>query len=276
MRNLTGKVQLPEFFERLEQARSKSLLLDFDGTLAPFRPDPGAVTLYPGVTARLNALLERGRTRVVLVTGRFTESILPLLTLARRPEIWGSHGLERLHADGKYDVAPIDRRAQEGLLRARQWSQNRNLLSKCDEKPGCLALNLRGLEPELAQTAREEAIRDWGRIASVSGLSFQETDGGIELRVPSKNKGDAIRTVRSEMGPGTLVAYLGDDLTDEDAFRALGENDIGLLVRPELRPTAADIWIRPPDELLDFLDSWLRADTPEKSRENPGILGDNS
>jgi len=265
MRNLTGKVQLPDFFERLKQARSKSLLLDFDGTLAPFRPDPGAVTLYPGVTARLNALLERGRTRVVLVTGRFTESILPLLTLARRPEIWGSHGLERLHADGKYDVAPIDRRAQEGLLRARQWSQNRNLLSKCDEKPGCLALNLRGLEPELAQTAREEAIRDWGRIASVSGLSFQETDGGIELRVPSKNKGDAIRTVRSEMGPGTLVAYLGDDLTDEDAFRALGENDIGLLVRPELRPTAADIWIRPPDELLDFLDSWLRADTPEKN-----------
>jgi len=276
MRNLTGKVQLPDFFERLKQARSKSLLLDFDGTLAPFRPDPGAVTLYPGVAGRLNALLERGRTRVVLVTGRFTESILPLLTLARRPEIWGSHGLERLHADGKYDVAPIDRRAQEGLLRARQWSQDRSLLFKCDEKPGCLALNLRGLEPELARTAREEAIRDWGRIASVSGLSFQETDGGIELRVPSKNKGDAIRTVRSEMGPGTLVAYLGDDLTDEDAFRALGENDIGLLVRPELRPTAADIWIRPPDELLDFLDSWLRADTPEKSRENPGILGDNS
>jgi trehalose-phosphatase len=265
MRNLTGKCDLPDFFDRLQQAESKSLLLDFDGTLAPFHPNPDAVSLYPGVSTRLNALLEQGRTRLVLVTGRFTESILPLLTLARRPEIWGSHGLERLHADGTYDVAPIDRRAREGLARARQWAQRRDLLARCDEKPGCLALNLRVLEPVLAQTTRKDAIRDWEPIASESGLSVQETDGGLELRAPARNKGDAVRTVRSEMGSGTILAYLGDDFSDEDAFRVLGPNDVGVLVRPELRPTAADIWIRPPQELLDFLDAWLRVDTSAKS-----------
>jgi len=260
MQNLTGKYQLPDFFGRLKHAQNKALLLDFDGTLAPFHPDPDAVVLYPGVEDLLNRLLERGKTRVVLVTGRFTESIVPLLKLVRQPEIWGSHGLERLRVDGTYDVAAVDETAAQGLARARQWAGRRDLLSKCDQKPGCLALNLRGLDPSLAQSTRRQAAEDWSRIAADAGLSFQETDGGLELRVPSRNKGNAVRTVRSEMGSEALIAYLGDDFTDEDAFSVLGPTAVGVLVRPELRPTAADIWIRPPEELLDFLESWLRAE----------------
>jgi trehalose 6-phosphate phosphatase len=199
-----------------------------------------------------------------VVTGRFTESIRPLLTLARRPEIWGSHGVERLHADGRYEVVPIDAQSQQGLARARRWAGERDLLGKCDEKPGCLALNLRGLDPDLARKTRLTAHEDWNRIAAQTGLSFQETDGGLELRIPSRNKGDAVRTIRSEIAEDAIIAYLGDDLTDEDAFRMLGPRDLGVLVRPELRPTDADLWIRPPEELRDFLQSWVRADTLEK------------
>ncbi|MFB3906653.1 MAG: trehalose-phosphatase [Acidobacteriota bacterium] len=260
MRNLTGKYQLPDFFERLKHAEGKGLLLDFDGTLAPFHPDPQEVRLYPGVGDLLNQLLEHGKTRVALVTGRFTQSVLPLLPLVRYPEIWGSHGLERLHADGKYQVTPVDERATRGLGRARRWAGQRGLLPECDQKPGCLALNLRGLKPALAQRTHDAAMKDWSRIASEAGLILQETDGGLELRVPSRNKGDALRTIRSEMGPNALFAYLGDDLTDEDAFRALGPTDLGVLVRPEFRPTSADFWIRPPDELRAFFESWLRAE----------------
>ena len=260
MLNLTGKYRLPDFFELLQKAQTKALLLDFDGTLAPFHPDPQAVVLYPGVADLLNTLLEHRKTRVVLVTGRSTQSIVPLLKLARRPEIWGSHGLERLHPDGRYDLAPVDESASQGLTQARQWAVEHRLLGKCDEKPGCLALNLRGLAPDQARTIRDRAVHDWSRIAVDAGLAFQETDGGLELRVPSKNKGDAVRAVRFEIGPDAPLAYLGDDVTDEDAFRALGQKDIGVLVRLELRTTAADIWIRPPDELRGFLESWIRAD----------------
>jgi trehalose 6-phosphate phosphatase len=264
MRNLTGKYEVSDFFERLTHTTGKALLLDFDGTLAPFNADPQAVVLYPGVAGLLNALLRQAKTRVVVVTGRFTESIRPLLTLARRPEIWGSHGVERLHADGRYEVVPIDAQSQQGLARARRWAGERDLLGKCDEKPGCLALNLRGLDPDLARKTRLTAHEDWNRIAAQTGLSFQETDGGLELRIPSRNKGDAVRTIRSEIAEDAIIAYLGDDLTDEDAFRMLGPRDLGVLVRPELRPTDADLWIRPPEELRDFLQSWVRADTLEK------------
>ena len=55
------------------------------------------------------------------------------------------------------------------------------------------------------------------------------------------------------------MAYLGDDLTDEDAFRAVATRGLGILVRQELRKTAAVAWLRPPEELLDFLHRWARA-----------------
>jgi trehalose-6-phosphatase len=53
------------------------------------------------------------------------------------------------------------------------------------------------------------------------------------------------------------IAYLGDDQADEEAFRALQNRGLRILVRPEWRETAADVWLRPPEELVDFLFQWL-------------------
>ncbi|NIP26121.1 MAG: trehalose-phosphatase, partial [Phycisphaerae bacterium] len=75
----------------------------------------------------------------------------------------------------------------------------------------------------------------------------------LELRVPGRDKGDAVGTILAEMNQDAVTAYLGDDLTDEDAFKAIKGKGIGILVREELRSTAADVWIRPPEELLTFL-----------------------
>ena len=87
-------------------------------------------------------------------------------------------------------------------------------------------------------------------------LAWHDFDGGIELRVPGRHKGFAVEAVLSEMGKGAAVAYLGDDFTDEDAFRAIHGRGTGILVRPQFRPTAADFWLRPPEELLEFLRQW--------------------
>jgi trehalose-6-phosphatase len=53
------------------------------------------------------------------------------------------------------------------------------------------------------------------------------------------------------------VAYLGDDLTDEDAFVALGTEGYSILVRSDVRTSFARYWLRPPEELLGFLDAWI-------------------
>src|SRR5438270_891959 len=80
-----------------------------------------------------------------------------------------------------------------------------------------------------------------------------------DSRMPGRDKGDAMRAILMETNPDAAVAYLGDDQTDEDAFRALKGRGLTALVRPESRPTAADIWLQPPQELIEFFDDWLHA-----------------
>jgi trehalose-6-phosphatase len=57
--------------------------------------------------------------------------------------------------------------------------------------------------------------------------------------------------------PALPAAYLGDDLTDEDAFAAMGSGGYSILVRTEVRKSRARFWLRPPEELLGFLDEWI-------------------
>jgi trehalose 6-phosphate phosphatase len=84
-------------------------------------------------------------------------------------------------------------------------------------------------------------------------------DGGLELRAATKHKGDAVAVVLGEAGDQVAAAYLGDDQTDENAFRAIKGRGLAILVRGEPRPTMADVWLRPPDELVRFLRDWLKA-----------------
>ena len=99
-------------------------------------------------------------------------------------------------------------------------------------------------------------MQKWSPIAKQASLELHSFDGGIELRVPGRDKGYAVKTIISKLDRDVVAAYLGDDLTDEDAFNAIKGVGLGVLVRPDYRPTSASIWLKPPDELLDFLRRW--------------------
>jgi trehalose-phosphatase len=85
------------------------------------------------------------------------------------------------------------------------------------------------------------------------------------------NKGDAVRSVVASLDPNVPVACLGDDLTDEDAFQALGERGLSVLVKADYRETLAQAWIRPPQELLHFLERWLSSSTESPSIVSSGL-----
>jgi len=231
-------------------------MLDYDGTLAPFRVQTEKAIPYPGVGRLLSNILKEQHTRVVLISGRWTKDLIPLLGLQHLPEIWGSHGWERLRADGTHEIAKFDVRALRGLAEADRWMEQEGLAKRCEHKPGCLALHWRGLAPKNVQGIRSKAMTKWALLARDTGLALSEFDGGIELRVPGRNKGFAVQTILAEMGNGGMAAYLGDDITDEDAFKAIKGRGLGVLVREEYRQTAADIWLTPPEELLEFLSRW--------------------
>jgi trehalose-phosphatase len=236
--------------------------LDYDGTLAPFQTDRHNAGPYPQVVPLLQAIAGRGRSRVVIVTGRPIVELLPLLGPLRAVEIWGSHGLEHQAADGTLHRHTVPPETAALLSQAESWLASAGLSDRTELKPGGIAVHWRGLPAADAERTHARTHAGLGPYSMRSGLKLLEFDGGLELRVEHPNKGDAVASVLGSAAPGTPAAYLGDDLTDEFAFRALNASGLSaaglsVLVRPQYRKTAAQIWLQPPHELLGFLQQWL-------------------
>jgi trehalose 6-phosphate phosphatase len=172
-----GRAQrLKVFFAALADAPESVLMLDYDGTLAPFRIKPDRATPYPGVRSILKRILKIERTRVVLISGRWTRDLIPLLRLDPLPEIWGSHGWERRHADGRYEIFPFDERALRGLAEADRWVEKMDLGDRSEQKPGCLALHWRGLGRQKTAGARDRIAAQ--RVRRRAGTACSGTPQG--------------------------------------------------------------------------------------------------
>lgn len=248
-----------QFLAQLAAARSAALLLDYDGTLAPFCVERDRATPYPGVPRLLQEIMKKGSTRVVMVTGRPAGEVVRLLGVYPYPEVWGAYGLQRLRTDGTCEMSVVNSDAQQALTGASAWLEQLGLRHLAEVKPGSVALHWRGLPESTAAELRSKVLLLWMPLSFRFDLALLEFDGGLELRVADKSKTDAVHTIRAEMGDDAAIAYLGDDQTDEEAFTALPPSGLAVLVRPEWRHTAAHLWLRPPEQLLDFLSQWLRA-----------------
>jgi trehalose 6-phosphate phosphatase len=268
MKSLTASFKLDEFFTRLKKAEKRALLLDYDGTLAPFTPKREEAVPYPGLRKKLNQLLEADHTRIVIISGRSVDSLLPLLQLGGMPEVWGTHGLERLQRDGTYRVEQLDEDALDGLKEAQRWIESEGLTGYCEHKVAGIAVHTRGLDKSLADEICLRILKGLSHLVTGRGLVLQQFDGGVELRVRGIDKGVAVTTVLDELGPNSVAAYLGDDLTDEDAFRAIKGRGLAVLVRSVFRPTTADLWLKPPEELMDFLQRWRQVLGGEACQDN--------
>jgi trehalose 6-phosphate phosphatase len=261
---------LAAFWPRLQRHPAPVLLLDYDGTLAPFRVARDEAFPYPGVRQRLAALLGHSGTRLVIVSGRTVADLLPLLGMEPHPEIWGCHGWERLLPSGEYRLGDLPAAARSALDEAAAWIAGRGLEAHSESKPASVTLHWRGLDEQSAAGLRRSATAAWRPLAEEAGLELHAFDGGLELRHPGRDKGSAVREVLAETSAAAAIAYLGDDLTDEDAFRALHGRGLSILVRSRRRASAADLWLRPPEELLAFLDNWLQQATEGMNHESTG------
>ena len=257
MQSMETNRHLNSFLRRVAE-RGGVLLLDYDGTLAPFSIERMSAFPYEGVREVLEKVIETGRTRLVVISGRPAREITSLLGVSVR-EIWGSHGLERLRPDGSVETVILTQSERAMLTQARMSIESLGLSYLAEFKPTSVAVHWRGLDNDEVRRVRDLIRNAWGRLSTGSGIALQEFDGGLEIRVARRNKGDAVTTILAEVPPLTPVAYLGDDRTDEDAFSALQGRGLTVLVRPEWRETKAKIWIKPPEELMAFLLAWAQA-----------------
>lgn len=255
----TTAVRLEEFFRALQTATVRPLLLlDYDGTLSAFRVDRFQARPWAGVRQLLGRIQAEGRTRMAVITGRPACEIAPMLGLTPPLEVWGLHGAERLYPDGRraLDTAPGASQQQLDALRAQL--QQDALGGLYEDKDNAAVLHWRGFAPERAQAIRTRALARFEPLAELEGLRLLHFEGGVELR-GGRDKGGAAAAVLAEEAAHAPVAYLGDDLSDEAAFAAVNAATgphLSVLVRRKPRPSAADLWLRPPAELRAFLQRW--------------------
>ncbi len=270
MEYLTNKQTVEDRMEGVMRSPKPVLFLDYDGTLAPFSVERDRAFPYPGVSEALTRIITSTRTRLVIVTGRPIDDLMPLLDLDPMPEIFGSHGWERRSPDGTRFTFPLPPEAQGAIEDAGFWIIQNRLEAQSEVKPASVTIHWRGLPEGERQTLRQAALEAWTPFTTVESIELTPFDGGLELRVLGQDKGNAVRTVMTEVGAEGAAAYLGDDQTDEDAFAALAREGLSVLVRAEKRSTRADLWLTPPDELLNFLEQWRDMTTGQPEGRSSG------
>ncbi|GAB4141624.1 trehalose-phosphatase [Thermopirellula anaerolimosa] len=255
MEFLKPNVDIDAFFARLAGGARGVLLCDYDGTLAPFREVPAEAVPYPWVPSLLEAISSSG-TRVIMVTGRAADDLAAVFPLEGL-EVWASHGRERRLPDARIAVLPAEPAAEQALDALQDRLGKTLAAARSERKPGALAVHVRGLSnEEIAATERE--VRRLADSPAAKPLQLLPFNGGWEFRAAGADKGRAVRTVLEEERETTpVVAYLGDDRTDEDAFAALGPRGLNVLVSARSRPSLADIRLTGEEEVRAFLTRWL-------------------
>ena len=262
---------LAAFLQQIRATPESVLLLDYDGTLAPFHVDRSLAYPYHGVVSLLDSIVRCGKTRIIIISGRPIVELRALLTPLSDLEMWGSHGLERQLSDGSYSRVYVSEEDAASLQEAEEWVVAAGLLSSAEIKLGGIAIHWRGMPPAEASRVQTRTRDGWTRLAERSGLKLLQFEAGLELRISHPDKGDAVRDILASLDTTVPVAFLGDDLTDEDAFQVLRGRGLTVLVRADYRETVAGAWLRPPEELIDFLERWRSnvADSPVPTGWSP-------
>jgi trehalose-phosphatase len=249
------------FFRGFAGGAAPLLLLDYDGTLAPFRVDRFQARPWAGVRDLLERIQRQGRTRMTVITGRPAAEIAPMLGLDPPLEVWGLHGAERLYPDGRRELEKAPAATEAKLEELRQFLQRDSLGGLFEDKANGAVMHWRGYSRKKAEQIEQRTRALFEPLARMEGLKLLEFEAGLELRV-GRNKGGAVEAIVAEAGARGPLAYLGDDLSDEAAFRAVQKaGGMSILVRRAWRETAAEVWLRPPTELKTFLERWRQAVT---------------
>jgi trehalose 6-phosphate phosphatase len=207
-----------------ELARRRPLLLasDYDGVLARLRDDPAAAVPEPGIGELLGRLAAVAGVTVALVSGRGVEDLQRTSGLTG-PFRWvGSHGAE---FDGPLAGELAGRR--DALAAALTPLVDAVPGARLEVKPASAAVHVRTVADRgAAQQLLDDAAAGPGAAPELTAKPGKDV---LELAVTDADKGSALLRLRDELG-AAAVLYLGDDVTDEDAFRALGAGDVSIKV----------------------------------------------
>jgi trehalose 6-phosphate phosphatase len=232
---------------------------DFDGTLAPIVARPDLASPAPGAMASLRLALALPQTAVAVLTGRGLADLRERMGPLEGAWLSGGHGAE---LSGPHVEAPAH---DASLLLESIAEPLRRLAPEGDgflheRKPGSVAVHYRAVEPARAAAAVEAIVET---VARPAGLAVRHGKMVVELMGVDADKGRALRRIQRLTG-ATATVYVGDDVTDEDAFAVLGSGDVAVKIGQP--PTEADYVVATPEEahallahLVELRDAWARS-----------------
>ena len=250
----------PSVASRLTAASGITLLSDYDGTLSPIVARPELAALPPETRQALAGLAAHPRFRVGIVSGR---GLADLQERTNLPGIIcaGNHGLEITFPDSSFPESsfthPHAARLRPVLLQAAA-----ELLERLHSHPGVivedkgltLSVHYRQASPESIPQIRHAFDEV---ISAAPPENIRVTQGKMVLEVRPNidwGKGQAIEKILETAGRDALPIFFGDDLTDEDGFRAVQDVDgIAVFVGPARQPTRAAYRVDSPAEVAETL-----------------------
>ena len=226
-----------------------ALFLDLDGVLAPLVATPDAVVPDARRTAVLRALSDRLGSRVAIVSGR-TIAEIDRIAEDSTLSASGVHGLERRRADGTMERTRPAAEVRSVVAAFEDFARHRPGMI-VEDKAVSAGLHYRG-----APDHGDGALSLAHSLAEETGLALQAGHLVVELKTPGTDKGTSLTAFMSEAPfAGGCPIMVGDDLTDEDGFRAAEAlGGFGVLVGPR-RDTAARYGLADVDAVLTWLDA---------------------
>jgi len=239
---------------RIRQAQNLFLFLDYDGTLAPIVSRPELALCPSEVKRHLEKLRDLPSVYLAIISGRSLEDLRKKVGVSDIIYA-GNHGLEIENPDGRHKKMLSSDRTRE-LKRITQNVQNSlkeipGILF--EEKGPILSVHYRNVDQKffdrIPQVLKGE-LQQWrGRWKMAPGKMVFEIRPDVDF-----HKGEAVREIlKTFPSLGLLPIYLGDDQTDEDAFRVLKGQGVSVFIGPSGFSSEADFFLRNPDEVQEFL-----------------------
>ncbi len=244
--------------------REIRLFLDFDGTLAPIRKHPDNAALSADRRRLLERLASLEDVTVAIVTGRSVRDIRRLVRIRNAVYI-GNHGFE-LKRPGSALFRMGNARTEKtmktlaGALK-RAFAREKGVL--VDDKGITLAVHFRMARPGSKKTVEKIFRKTISPYVSRAQVTVTRGKKVWEIRPPVRwNKGMMVlkeirvREAASDLKRKAAIFYIGDDKTDEDAFRLLSRRSGAYTVKvgkTKTEKTAARYGVRNTGEVEKLL-----------------------
>jgi len=268
MQSLPTTADLPSAIDRVKDfltptSRRLAVFLDYDGTLTPIVPHPEDAHL----STRMRNILRRlaQNCTVAVVSGRDLADVRQRVELEQLVYA-GSHGFDILVPNGLRQENPEAKQHEPALNQAEAKLRERTTDlpgTQIERKKFSIAIHFRNVDTHhLAQVESivDTVAAEYPTLRKSHGKKIFELQPDLDW-----HKGRAVLWLLHTLQlnqPDVLPLYLGDDLTDEDAFQALQGRGVGIVVRDEPRPTAASYALTNSAEVGDFLELLTAHSTP--------------